>query len=363
MARIASVVSNGCDPDPRVLREARWLCEAGHDVTIHAFDRLENLPQEEILGGVKIQRHRVGKTAYGGTILTACGLRRFRNSIRKTLKKPQNKIDMLHCHDADTLPLSKHVKVPVLFDMHDLQHTWVRMPAPRSILRKVVSSSMETMMLRRARTVDAIITSSQGFSDWLEIRGLKSTTVENRPPYSSHLQFPNSRAIGYFGKIREIAPFKLLFDAMNTLPADKKIKIIFAGDGTSLSEVQALAEQYTELEIEFSGKFKHQDLPSLMSEINLMFAMYNPQRGNINQGALPSKMFEAASYGRPSIVNQGTPMGALCVSDNLGLAVDWNDVKGLAEAITELSNVEVYLKTDESRERQRFLGVIETLSI
>ena len=42
--------------------EARWLCEGGHEVTIHAFDRLENLLQEEDIRGVKILRHRVGKT-------------------------------------------------------------------------------------------------------------------------------------------------------------------------------------------------------------------------------------------------------------------------------------------------------------
>ena len=54
MARIAAVVSNGCDPDPRVLREARWLAEDGHLVEIHAFDRLEELPEREILEGIEI---------------------------------------------------------------------------------------------------------------------------------------------------------------------------------------------------------------------------------------------------------------------------------------------------------------------
>ena len=56
MARIVSVVSNGCDPDPRVLREARWMSDADHDVTIHAFDRLENLEPTSEENGVKIVR-------------------------------------------------------------------------------------------------------------------------------------------------------------------------------------------------------------------------------------------------------------------------------------------------------------------
>ena len=39
MTRICLVVTNGCAPDPRVERHARWLVELGHDVTIFAWDR------------------------------------------------------------------------------------------------------------------------------------------------------------------------------------------------------------------------------------------------------------------------------------------------------------------------------------
>ena len=39
MTRICLVVTNGCAPDPRVERHARWLVELGHNVTIFAWDR------------------------------------------------------------------------------------------------------------------------------------------------------------------------------------------------------------------------------------------------------------------------------------------------------------------------------------
>ena len=38
MGHVAMLVTNACAPDPRVLRQARWLVEAGHQVTVHAFD-------------------------------------------------------------------------------------------------------------------------------------------------------------------------------------------------------------------------------------------------------------------------------------------------------------------------------------
>ena len=360
MARIAAIVTNGCNPDPRVIRQSRWLVELGHDVIIHAFDRLENLPESEHIDGVEIMRHRVGNVPYGGTWNTWRGIERFLKSVSNSLQD----IDVLHCHDADTLPLARmNPRVKVIFDMHDLQHTWVRMPAPRSLLRKVVSGRMKSSMLRMASSADTIITSSQGFSDWLKERGLDSTPIENRPMNEKNLDFPTNRAIGYFGKIREQSSFKLLFDAVELIPENQRPRIIIAGDGTKVESVEHLAKKYPSNQIEFTGRFDHTELPSLMSKINLMFAMYSPTRGNIEDGALPSKMFEAAAYGRPSIVNANTPMGVLCEAENLGISVQWNDVQGLADAIIKSEGTMVNLQTDEKREKIRFFEVIEKLRI
>ena len=41
MPKVAMVVSNPCNPDPRVEKEATALSNAGYEVTIHAFDREE----------------------------------------------------------------------------------------------------------------------------------------------------------------------------------------------------------------------------------------------------------------------------------------------------------------------------------
>ena len=360
MTRIAAVVSNGCAPDPRVLRIARWYAELGHEIEVHAFDRQQNLPDYEQMDGFRIIRHRVGNVPYGGTWNTWRGIRRFLKSVSNSLED----IDVLHCHDADTLPLARmNPRVKVIFDMHDLQHTWVRMSAPNSLFRRVVSSRMKSRMLQMAKSADAIITSSQGFTDWLSERGLVSTPIENRPLKAINPDFPTIRAIGYFGKIRESTSFKLLFDAVELIPENQRPRILIAGDGTKEQTVEQLAEKYPSHQIDFTGPFDHNELPSLMSKINLMFAMYSPTRGNIEDGALPAKMFEAAAYGRPSIVNANTPMGVLCEAENLGLSVQWNDVQGLADAIIKLEGTIVDLEIDEKREKKRFFEVIAKLRI
>jgi len=359
VARIASVVSNGCNPDPRVLREAGWLVDLGHDVTIHAFGRQEQYVEIDESNGVKIIRHRVGKTPYGGTISTYLGLRRFRKSVAKSL----NEYDLLHCHDADTLALAKSVSCPIIFDMHDLHHTWVLMPAPNSWIRKFVSNRMKSKMLKNVKKADLVITSSTGFSDWLLNHNIQSTVVENRPKNQSQLPLPEQPTIGYFGMIREIKSFKLLANALLQIPESKRPRLFIAGEGTCANEVEELFTQYPEIITEIKGPFIHSEYPQMMKKISMMFAMYRPDRGNIRDGALPSKMFEAAAHGRPSIVNGNTPMGTLCESENLGLAVDWNDAQGLAKAIIELEGLTTHLEIDESRERERFIDMLNHLKI
>lgn len=359
MSHIAAVVSNGCSPDPRVLREARWLVEAGHKVTIHAFDRLEDLPLSEESEGIQIIRHRVGKTPYGGAFSTLFGLRRFRKSVSKSL----GEIDLLHCHDADTLPLANSTKAKVLFDMHDLHHTWARMPNPNSPLRNIIAKRMEQTMLRRAKKAHAVITSSEGFANWLSSKEISAKAIENRPLRQTKLPIPATQTIGYFGKIREKSSFELLIEAMRQIPTQSRPRLLIAGDGTHVNEITNLAASSTDLNIEIRGPFDHSEIPTMMSEISLMFAMYSPDRGNINEGALPAKMFEAAAFGRPTIVNQDTPMGELCELEELGVTVEWGDSVGLAAAIIALEGRLVSLDSDEIRERDRFLKVIEKLRI
>ena len=359
MARIASVVSNGCNPDPRVLREARWMADLGHDVTIHAFDRQEQYMEIDESNGVQIIRHRVGKTPYGGTISTLMGLRRFRKSVARLLAD----YDLLHCHDADTLPLAKSVPCPVIFDMHDLQHTWIMMPAPHSKIRKFISKRMKSQMLKNAKKADLVITSSPGFSNWLLKHNIQSTVVENRPKSQSNLPLPQQPAIGYFGKIRETQSFELLIEALLQIPESKRPRIFLAGDGICANEVEELFTRTPEIIIDSKGSFSHSDYPHMMPKISLMFAMYRPDRGNIRDGALPSKMFDAASFGRPSIVNKNTPMGTLCESEKLGATVKWGDSSGLAKAIMDLEGKTTNLEIDERREKDRFLKAINQIKI
>jgi len=217
-------------------------------------------------------------------------------------------------------------------------------------------------MLVLAKNVDVIITSSPGFVEWLKARDLSSHSIENRPNNFGELPLPKHPTIGYFGRIRETSSFVLLRDALLHIenPKDRP-SILIAGDGTHADDVAKIFAQSPEIESEIRGPFVQSDIHSMMSEIGLMFAMYSPERGNITDGALPAKMFEAAAFGRPSIVNRNTPMGEICETEALGTSVTWGDAEALSSAILELMGTTVDLSIDEDRERSHFLEVVKDL--
>ena len=235
------VVTNACNPDPRVIKSAKWLAEQGHNVTIHAFDRQQSSPKNSIEDGVNIVRYHLGLSPYGGLLRTGLGIRKFQNAVIKNLTS--NCPSAVVCHDADTLrigcKLKKKFGTKVIFDMHDLQHTWVLMNNPKSLIRKGISKLMKRNMLTRLPQTDQIFTSSgsieggkfPGFKQWLEDYGYDSVVVENRPQ-KFNLLTPSKNSswtISHIGRIRDLASIKLLLEAIKGIPEDQRPTLTHCG--------------------------------------------------------------------------------------------------------------------------------------
>ena len=250
MANVAMVVTNACDPDPRVINSARWLSKAGHNVTIHAYDRLHTAELESVIDGVLIKRYQLGRSPYGGMLKTAIGIRKFHQHVLSNLlQSPPN---IVVCHDADTLAVGCKLKkkrgTTLILDMHDLQHTWVLMPSPRSKYRKIISKIMKSRFLARLPQTDLILTSSgsikngvyPGLREWLMSQGFESTVIENRPVEYSELTVPTNTnwVVSHTGRIRDINSMRLLFAAIKQMPQNQRPDICIAGDGPSWIRVK-----------------------------------------------------------------------------------------------------------------------------
>ncbi len=371
------VVSNPCDPDPRVEKEALALASAGYTVTIHAFDREGNRPKEELLNGIPILRYRVGVTPRGAPNLftglkVLRGLQRFRRKVAETLESEN--VDIVHCHDADTLWVGLRVKkkkqAKLVFDMHDLAHTWARMTNPASIIRRIAAFGIERRLIRRLKSCDLVVTSSgsasktskPGFREWIRKRSaVDVVVVENRPlSVKEPPPFPERFTIGYIGSIREANMFRTLIDAISIWPENQRPRFVLAGHGTADKKVNQMLVD-SDIDYDRFGAFNRHEIGDLISKISVMYAVYPVLRGNILEGALPTKMFDAAAYGRPSVVNSGCLMGDIARAEELGSTVPVGDPLALRNALDKLrqNSTTVTLDRDWSGEAQRLISAYE----
>ena len=377
MASVAMVVTNACSPDPRVLRSAKVLAGAGHDVTIHAFDRNQASKMSESRDGFRIMRYHIGSFSYGAKWSTLKGKRSFNKTVVSTLLA--NPPHCLYCHDADTLAIgvkvAKKTGARLVYDMHDLHHTWALMGQPKSLLRRAVAWTMERAALRRARRADLVVTSSgkrvngihNGFKEYLGGNGIPSMVVENRPYVQRDVQKTVKKdgwTVAYLGRVRELESFEWLIKAIELMPANQRPDLKVAGDGVAADAVHHLLLTEASrlgINLQLSAGFEEHDLPELIADVDVMYAMYEPQRGNILQGALPVKMFDAASFGVPTVVNDDCLMGEICQEEDLGMPAAWGDAEAISAALLSLQGV-IVEPTDRGLNQQKALvAAVESL--
>ena len=125
--KIAMILTNGFDPDPRVYKEAKSLVKLGHSVDILCWDRSGTYTdkEEEIINGIKIKRF-FENAKYGSGYKQIFKLFAFKNSVLNYIKA--NDFEAIHCHDFDGLfighSVNKYLKNMLVYDEHDLFYTY-----------------------------------------------------------------------------------------------------------------------------------------------------------------------------------------------------------------------------------------------
>ena len=339
MAHIAMVVTNACAPDPRVERHARWLVESGHSVTIYAWDRKSSYPKNDIKNGYKITRFRHGVTNHNNPIKTWFIKKKF-------LQKLTINSDILILNDTDTNRVD--FKGKILLDIHDLAHTWPLMRS-KSFVHKIASKLMLGEARRAIKRADCIIVSAPGFKKFVAKFGKDAEVVMNKID-SKSIDVCTRKVVGYLGRIREVESIVYAYEASKIAG----FEFLLAGDG---SDVNAVLDRIPD--VDYRGPFDENQYEKLLEEISVMYAMYDPSRPNIMEGAIPTKMLDAAAYGIPTVVNDSTPMGDYCLENNLGTTAPYGNKKEIAKSINIAHNMNV--TTLQSDEREIFLSVINKL--
>ena len=331
--KVVMLLSNPATFDQRPLKEAHSLARAGREVTILAWDReLETRRDSMFADGLAIKRMRVG-AGHGTPFLTVPKLLLFYAWCLAHLAF--QRVDVIHCHDVDTLPAgfaAKALKLgrpSLVYDMHDLPEAFLRFFPLTGVTQAVSLGSARKL-------ADAILVVNDRFVTHLGKIGFrkeKLVVIMNAPPTASG-QRSRRRGEGfnvlYYGWLGEERGVRLLLEAVKGLD----VTLTLAGRGELEADVRAEAAKNPS--IRFLGWLKMEALEPIIRQADLIPSLYEPRTRNA-QIATPGKLLTAMSLSIPSLVPSGTYQAEIVEGHGCGLVVDWKDVGAVRRAIERLS--------------------------
>jgi len=327
--RILMFVSNDVVHDPRVLKEARALIKAGHEVTAIGWDRSRTLPEREERDGLRI--HRVQTS--GSMRLLWKDL--FRNPVwwRRAVHIARGlPFDAIHCHDLDTLPIGVRLKEltgrPMVYDAHEVFGYMIEADVPRVVVE--YTFRMERRLAPRADRVIAVNEAVKKYVDG--VTGGDASIVMNCVDVVSESYRPPPGppfTLIYLGTLHKS---RFLLPAIEVVAGMPDVKLVIGGTKQLTPTVQAMCARHANTV--FVGMVPNADVIPMTLDSHAVLTMFDPTH-RINQVGLPNKIFEAMATGRPSIVTKDLMMAGIVEREECGLAVPYTK-EGLRDGIQRL---------------------------
>lgn len=306
--------------DQRVVREAEALQKAGHAVRLIEWARHSpDAPVEEVLSGIQVRRsHDEGLARF----LPSDVLRNpiwWRRAYHAALAwHDERPVDVVHCHDLDTLPAGVRVKdelgCALVFDAHEVFYEMLEGNQPRPVV--AAARRLEARLLPHA---DLVLTSHEGSTQhYLARTGAPVATIWNtfgeRPdPYTPPPQGPFTMT--YVGVLSRDRLFPDLVDAVGALDG---VRLVIAGKHEGVhKEVAALAARASN--VDFLGPVTFDQVPVITKGGHAVVCMLDPRNPQYRRTPA-TKLFDAMSAGRPIITTEGTLMGDFVTENDVGIA-------------------------------------------
>lgn len=260
------------------------------------------------------------------------------------------KPDIVHCHDAVSLPLgyilSKVGRSKIIYDSHELWSQAHHKPRSQFVIRGF--EFLERVLAHRA---DHILTVSRGISLYLMgyFQNSRISVVRNTPTYMSINE--NSaptrsflrKKIGlqesdivviYQGLVKRERGVFLLLDAMGMVE-DKAVKLIIVGDGPDLKEFQsAVRDKLLSDRVLLVGHVPQNELVNYTRIAD--FGVHAISNTCLNHDlCLPNKLFEYLSAGIPVVVTNLSEMGNYVLTNGFGFVFADGNADSLAKVLDD----------------------------
>jgi len=192
------------------------------------------------------------------------------------------------------------------------------------------------------RAAAAIVCPTRGIETALGEIAAARGKVHRIPPSVDPELFPVSPArrngtfkVLYAGTVGMSQGVGTLVDAAELLSGDAGIEIVIAGDGAEGPELRRRLEGNGLHNVQMLGRVPHDRIPELYAEADAAVVLLRDKP--LFEGALPTKMFEAMSAGRPLVLSAAGEAAALVQEASCGVVVPPEQPRELADALNQLA--------------------------
>ncbi|HEY1837497.1 MAG TPA: glycosyltransferase family 4 protein [Rhizomicrobium sp.] len=349
----------------------RWV-EDGHQVTV--ITTIPNFPtgeaqygyrnrwrQEETIEGIRVVRVWSYLAPNKGTVRRALDFVSF--AVSGFLAGRRESPDVIVATSPQLLTalaghwLSQALAVPWIFEVRDM---W-----PDSVLAvDAMNDGAAIRALLRLedflyRSASRIVTISDALRELIAQKGVDRNKIgvvyngidphrliprEKSPRLLQHFGYDGKFVIGYVGTHGLAQKLETVVNAAKMLESHDDIRFLFVGDGARREALIDMAAKLALSSIEFHGLVTS---TTVVEYLALCDAIVVPlKNAALFEGALPTKIFEAAAMERPIILSAAGIAADLVRKYDAGLAIAPEDATALAASIIELRN--------DSALRQRF---------
>ncbi len=325
---------------PRIRGEALSLRDMGCEVLILGWDRIGNCNKKECMDGVRIERVTIKSSEMRGPVQIFFLLSFWIKAFFRLLFE---KIDVIHCHNLDVVPLgyvlSKVKRCSVIFDAHEPNY-YALWPEKWQKLLRIVNA-IESFLAKR---MDAIIVTNEFQLNKFSNMGIKSVEVIGNYPVDDFIinnllseKFQKDKVV--FGRIGTI-----YHDVGIEETADAFKGIIHRHKDTELLLAGRVVESYRkdlmdaigliDNGVKLTGSYSAEEMPDLYNQIDVSLMIY--RKTNWFKEITPTKFFDSLAHGVPVIMTDIGGLGKIVEKYQCGIIVEENDIEGIQNAMEQL---------------------------
>lgn len=326
--KIYMILTNGFNPDVRVLKEAVALYEMGYEVEILCWDRKgEHIDKTNEVreDGVKVTRFFIPSKP-GSGIKQLHPFFKFMKKIRKYLKNKT--YSYIHCHDFDGMIVGHYAtilreKKQIIFDMHESYK--------QKIYYKI--RFIFKYFLKKADYI--VYVNEEQIKGWKQKEKEKCIYLPNYPEIRHYIPIEKESQngiyrINFIGAVRD-------YDSLTTLiEAGKQkdnVKVGIYGDGVAY---ERLKKENKNKNVIISGKFDgSKESGKIYQNTDILYCVYNPEIYNWRI-SYPTKLFEAIITKTPIIVAENTVASDFVQKKGIGAVVAYKNKEALINIIDKV---------------------------